>query len=287
MNYPVSIIILGHNAADLTALCLKSILKSESFPKELIFVNNGSTDSTSSVIDSIKPQFKDANIDFKLITNDDNLGCSLARNMAWKEATQPYVVFMDNDTHVCTKNWLKHFTKEMDADPKLGILGAKMIYPFKPHTIQCAGVDISKFGRIRFRGRGQNRNAHEFNQFIKVPVLISACWIKRREFLEELGGLDEHFHPVQYEDFDLCMKVNQAGYYCAYSPEVEIYHYEGKTTASFGKENYQRNIVEQSLKFRQRWSKEIKDFPEHKEIDFTWLADDALGLTAELNLEMI
>ena len=287
MHYPVSIIILGHNGADLTELCLNSILKSESLPKELIFVNNGSTDSTPDLINSLKVTFDEAGIDFKLITNEDNLGCSLARNLGWKEATQPYVVFMDNDTHVCTKNWLKHFTEKMDANPKLGVLGAKMIYPFKPHNIQCAGVDISKLGRIRFRGRGQNRHEPEFNEFIKVPVLISACWIKRREFLEDLGGLDEHFHPVQYEDFDLCMKANQAGYYCAYTPEVEIYHFEGKTTASFGKENYQRNIVEQSLKFRQRWTKEIRTFPEHKEIDFTWLADSELGLTNELNLEMI
>jgi GT2 family glycosyltransferase len=173
----------------------------------------------------------------------------------------------------------------MDADPKLGVLGPKMIYPYLPHTIQCAGCDLNPQGRIRFPGRGRDRLEPEYNEPLVVPVLISACWIMRREFLDTLGGLDEYFHPVQYEDLDFCMRVNQAGYYCKYTPAVEMYHFEGVTTASYGKKVYQRNIAEQSQKFKKRWVEEIRKRPKDDH-DYRWLDDDELGLDPDLTLDL-
>ena len=280
-----SIITLAHNGQQFSRHYFENHLKAEMLPRELFFIDNGSDDDTPALIEEYRPKFIDRGVDFISWRNDENLGCSLARNQAWEKATGKYVLFLDNDTAVCTANWLDILIAEMDADPKLGILGPKMIYPFLPHKIQCAGVSINPRGRIRFRGRGFDRNDPEYNYKLTVPALISACWIKRREFLESIGGLDELFHPVQYEDLDLCLRVNQAGYHCAYTPDVEMYHFEGKTTASFGKTNYQRNIAEQSMKFKERWKDVIKGYPED-DADYRWLADDELGLENVLDLEI-
>ncbi|OVE77230.1 hypothetical protein BVX99_03140 [bacterium F16] len=281
----VSIVILAHSGCEFTKTCLQSILDAAVHPKELIVVNNGATDDTASVLASFAGAFADTKVHYTILTNDHNMGCSKARNLGWEKATAPYVVFMDNDTVVCTKNYLETLVSEMEADPLLGVLGPKMIYPYMPHTIQCAGCAMNSKGRIRFRGRGADRYAPEYTVRISVPVLISACWIMRREFLETLGGLDEYFHPVQYEDLDFCMRVNQAGYYCAYTPDVEVYHFEGVTTASFGNKVYQKNIAAQSLKFKKRWIDEIRKIPEDP-ADYRWLGDSELGLDPELVLDL-
>ncbi|MCJ8330809.1 MAG: glycosyltransferase family 2 protein [Lentisphaeria bacterium] len=280
-----SIIILAHNGVEFTRRNFKSILQASVYPKEFIFANNGSTDSTEELVEEYVPKFAAAGINFIYWTNEENLGCSLGRNQCWEKATTNYVLFMDNDTAVCTPDWLSRLVEIMDANPKLGVLGPKLIYPFVPHQIQCAGVAVNPMGRIRFRGRGTERTNSDYAQFEKVPVLISACWIKRREFLESIGGLDEFFHPVQYEDLDFCMKVNDSGYYCAYTPDVEIYHFEGKTTGSIGKSDYQRNIVKQSAKFRKRWNHVFKHYEEDP-LDYRWLPDDELGLSDEIVLDM-
>ncbi len=278
-----SIVMLAHNGREFTEHCLNSLLQARVLPQQMIFINNGSTDDTRDLLDATAPRFVEAGIDFIHWTNPENLGCSLGRNQGWEKATQKYVLFMDNDTAVCTGDWLYRLIAQMDCDPTLGVLGPKLIYPFKPHTIQCAGVAVNPMGRIRFRGRGCDRDDPKYAAMTTVPVLISACWIMRNEFLQTIGGLDEYFHPVQYEDLDFCMRVNAAGFHCAYTPAVEIYHFEGKTTGSFGKQVYWRNIVEQSIKFKKRWMHVIKDYPPD-DADYRWLDDSELGLTDELDL---
>lgn len=280
-----SIIMLAHNGVEFTRRAFENLLRAQTLPAEFVFADNGSTDSTHEAPEEFADRFKAEGVIFTPMRNEENLGCSLARNLAWEKTTRPYTVFMDNDTAVCTSDWLHRFKDEMDADAHLGVLGPKLIYPYKPHTIQCAGCAINPKGRVRFRGRGAGRYDVQYAQHAVVPVLISACWITRRKFLDELGGLDELFHPVQYEDLDFCMKVNQTGGFCAYTPEVEIYHFEGVTTASFGQKTYQRNIAEQSMKFKKRWMDVIRTYPEDPS-DYRWLADEELGLEPGLELNV-
>ncbi len=280
-----SIVILAHNGADFTRRCLQSLRQAEALPRQLVFANNGSTDHTAAILDEELPRLRQAGIEVITWTNSENLGCSEGRNQAWAHATSTYTLFLDNDTAVCTRNWLDLLVEEMDAEPDLGILGPKLIYPFLPHPIQCAGVGLSPVGRVRFRGRGAPRFDPRYTTHARVPVLISACWIMRNRFLRELGGLDPLFHPVQYEDLDYCMRVNQAGYHCAYTPRVEMYHFEGKTTAAAGKPHYVRVIAENSAKFRRKWHADLKQLPPDPE-DFRWLPDDQLGLTDQLDLAL-
>ena len=284
-HFDCAVVMLAHNGAEFTAYCLHSMLQAETLPRQLILIDNASTDRTPAVIADHADAFARAGIELITWRNDENLGCSLARNQGWERATTRYVLFMDNDTAVCTRNWLAPLTAAMAADPRLGVLGPKLIYPYRPHPIQCAGVGMNTLGRIRFRGRGCARDDGRFARRVRVPLLISACWIMPNELYHTVGGLDELFHPVQYEDLDFCMRVNQAGLHCAYTPEVEMYHFEGKTTASFGRETYQRNIAVQSAKFRRRWIHAIRALGDgcgHSR----WLPDDELGLAPGLDLDL-
>lgn len=281
-----SIVMLAHNGAEFTQKSLASILAARSRPRQMLFADNGSTDGTPALAEHFAPRFREAGIDFVTWRNAENLGCSEGRNLAWERATSRYVMFLDNDCCVCTSDWLDRLAARLDADPRLGILGPKLIYPLLPHPIQCAGVAVNPKGRIRFRGRGARRDDPAYAQYTPVPLLISACWLMRREFYHEIGGLDPLFHPVQFEDLDYCMRVTRAGYTCAYTPDVEMYHFEGITTASFGQETYQRNIVAQSAKFRERWREVLRTFPEDP-ADYRWLSHDELGLTGPEDLSLV
>lgn len=277
-----SIVILCHNGGQYTEYCLQSLIAAVSRPRELILIDNGSTDDTPQRLARLIPQLEAAGIEIVTWRNPENLGCSEARNMGWEKARGRYVVFMDNDTAVCTSNWLAILAAAMDANERLAILGVKLIYPYKPHPIQCAGVDVNRTGRIRFRGRGARRDDPAFATFTEVPLLISACWIKRNALLQEIGGLDPLFHPVQYEDLDLCMRATQAGHLCAYTPEVEVYHFEGTTTAAVGRDTYLQTIARNSMKFRQKWQDALKAFPDDK--DYDWRPLEEMGMTDELDL---
>lgn len=68
-----------------------------------------------------------------------------------------------------------------------------------------------------------------------VPALellgINRLWpgnlLNRRDVWESLGGFDEGFHPVWFEDVDFCRRATQAGYRIEYVPEVRAEHSGG------------------------------------------------------------
>ena len=171
----VSIVMLAHNGAAFTRYSLESILGSSCLPAEMFLIDNHSEDETPALIDEFAPRFANAGIRFHTWRNNENLGCSLARNQAWQKATQKYTVLMDNDAAVCTSDWLARLRGRLDSNDKLAILGPKIIYPYLPHKIQCAGVAISRLGRIAFRGRGADRNAPQYQDYWPAWALISAC----------------------------------------------------------------------------------------------------------------
>lgn len=282
----VSIVMLAHNGVQFTRHALESILAADTLPWEMFLVDNFSDDGTPELIAEFSPRFQKAGIKFITWRNSENKGCSLARNEAWVKATSKYTVFMDNDAVVCTKNWLEQLIRVFDENPKMGILGAKMIYPYLPHKIQCAGVAISPLGRVAFRGRGADRYDPRYQELWQTWALISACWLMRTDLRDSVGLLDELFHPVQYEDLDLCVRAKLAGFEVAYCPSVEMFHFEGITTASFGKDEYAVNIARNSLKFRERYHKLFKTFTDTvPQEEYRWLKRSELGLLPELDLE--
>ena len=283
--FDVSIVMLAHNGAQFTRHSLEGILGAASLPREFFIVDNDSSDETPSLIEEFKPRFEAAGIAFTTWRNNENKGCSLARNEAWIKCTSKYTVLLDNDAVVCTNDWLAKFIDRFESVPNLAIVGAKMIYPYKPHKIQCAGVGINTLGRISFRGRGADRFDPRYQDFWPCWSLISACWMMRTDLRDSVGLLDELFHPVQYEDLDLCVRAKLKGFEIAYDPRVEMYHFEGITTASFGQEEYSVNIARNSLKFRQRYHdifKNIEDTLPPEE--YVWKRRAELGLLPELEI---
>jgi GT2 family glycosyltransferase len=282
-----SIVILAHNGKDFTRTCLESVLRSADLPRELFLVDNASTDATPELVEAFAPLFRQQGVRFVTWRNRENKGCSLARNEAWEQATATWTLFMDNDTAVCTPDWLSRLQGYMTAHPDTALTGPKLIYPYRPHPVQCAGVSFNPLGRVCFRGRGDGRGAPPWAQDQSVHALISACWIMRTDLRDTVGMLDELFHPVQYEDLDLCLRARDQGWDVRYTPSVEIYHFEGITTASFGQKEYRRNIVRNSSRFRQRWQHCFPQLPPDPQIpglEFRWLERDELGLEQELDL---
>ena len=287
MKTDTAIVMLAHNGVDFTRHALESIIGANSLPKEIFLVDNFSSDGTPQLIQDFANKFKDLGIAFTTWRNNENLGCSLARNQAWEKVQSKYTVFMDNDAAVCTSDWLERMSAHFELDAELAILGPKIIYPFVPHCIQSAGVSFNRAGRVSFLGRGTPRDNPRFASYGEREALISACWLMRTDLRDSIGMLDELYHPVQYEDLDLCMRARLAGFKVCYTPDVEIYHFEGMTTASFGQAEYASNIARNSIKFKNAYKdyfRQRKDLLEPEPDDFVWLKRQELPITPKIDL---
>ncbi len=249
----VSIVLLCHNKARYTRACIESLLATRPADFELVVVNNGSTDETPQVLEELRARLEQTGARFRLIATERNLGCSTARNAAVAAAQGREIVFLDNDTLLPDPAWLVKLSAALNAAPDIAIVGPKLCYPFEPHRIQCAGVAITPGGRVIFRGRGEAAHDPRYARIEEVQCLISACFIFRRSLYDEIGGLDEAFNPIQFEDFDFCYRARSRGGRCLYTPEPVVYHWESVTSDGTPALPNRYIIIKHGMLFKQRW----------------------------------
>lgn len=249
----VSIVILARNKAAYTRACLASLLKTEPPELELIVVDNGSTDETPAVLEEAARHAEAMGVGLRVISHKQNVGCSTGRNQGVAAASGDEVVFLDNDTEIRDAAWLLKLRKVLTDEKDAAIVGPKLCYPFEPKQIQCAGVAVSPTGRILFRGRGCPPEDPRFNRAAEVQALISACFIFRRSLYDEIGGLDEIYNPIQYEDLDFCYRARERGHRVIYTPDPVIYHWESITSDQTRSFNNRYVIIKHGMIFKRRW----------------------------------
>ncbi|EOU1488039.1 glycosyltransferase [Clostridium perfringens] len=88
----LSIIIPVYNSEEYLDDCLKSVINQTVNSKEVIIVNDGSTDSSKEII----KKYSD-NYEFIKVITKKNQGVSIARNDALKIAKGEYIAFVDSD----------------------------------------------------------------------------------------------------------------------------------------------------------------------------------------------
>ncbi len=248
-----SLIVVSYNKRPYTELCVRGQLACTPPPDQIIVIDNGSQDGSVEMLQELGRQARQQGLAFELICNSRNLGACTARNQGLALATGDFIAFMDNDVAVRHRHWLKGLADVLWSAPEIGIVGPKLLFPFPPYNIECAGAAISKTGRVQYRGRGCPADDPEWNVPVDVQCLISACWLMKRAVVEQIGMLDEAFNPAQFEDFDYCYRARQAGWRIRYEPSVEMYHYENVTTDGSPDVKFRYVTIKNWIKFKERW----------------------------------
>jgi len=120
MMKKISVIIPLYNAENYISKCLDSIVNQTYKNFEIIVINDKSKDNSWDVLNEYVAE--NLNIDFKIISNEINLGLSKTRNKGMEIATGDYILFMDNDDTLADELSLQHFIDKTDNDPDI-ILG--------------------------------------------------------------------------------------------------------------------------------------------------------------------
>ncbi len=95
-NTELSIIIPAYNAQSYIRRCVDSIMRQQGADRyEIIIVDDGSTDKTPKVLDSIANKYKNIHVIYQ-----KHAGVSVARNKGIEESNGKYVTFVDADDMV-------------------------------------------------------------------------------------------------------------------------------------------------------------------------------------------
>lgn len=125
MEIDVSIIIPAYNVGKYLDKCLQSIAAQTLKSKEVLCVDDGSTDDTWEKLQAYQKRY-----DWIKIWKQKNAGSGPARNFALEKATGRYVAFMDADDWYMDPTSLEVLVREADAHQCLAAAGLRKI--FKP-----------------------------------------------------------------------------------------------------------------------------------------------------------
>jgi N-acetylglucosaminyl-diphospho-decaprenol L-rhamnosyltransferase len=217
-------VIVTYNSAAEISTCLKAAT-SWAPEMSLIVVDNASTDST---IDEVR-RFQNVH----LIQNASNRGFAAGVNQGVKTAQNASVVLLLNpDAEILTR-----LEPLIEAAHQHGLSAGQLVEKTgEPQT----GFSIRRFPSpvtLVFEVLGLNRlwSSNPVNRryrcldldlrksaFVEQPA--GAFLMARSDVWQKLGGMDERFYPVWFEDVDFCKRAVDAGYRIAYVPEVKARH---------------------------------------------------------------
>ncbi len=169
---------------------------------------------------------------FKAVLLDANAGFAPASNAGLRHATGEFVVFMNSDVFPGTPDWLEQLTARLEADPGIGVIGPVLLY--EDGTVQHQGMNFERlpeFGDLYF-GMHPGKGLRPALTGLETPISITgACMVLRRALAEQLGGFDESYVIGDFEDSDLCLRLQALGYRCAVDTGVQLFHLERKSQA--------------------------------------------------------
>lgn len=226
----ISIIIANWNNFEDTAECLESVGRIDYPDKDVIVIDNGSSDS--SCRQSIKhfPQVT-------VLQNSLNLGLAAANNAGIRRALSNRAEFgllLNNDTEV-EPSILKNFVQAAARHPGAGIFGAKIYYDQDRNRIWSA---IPRWDpqTAQFSHEGMDRldDGKSYTDEVPLAYANGCALFFRMGVVERIGYFDERFF-VYYEEIDWCFRARKAGYEIVFVPSAVLWHKVSRS--HFGKKS--------------------------------------------------
>ncbi|WP_426662766.1 glycosyltransferase [Rhodanobacter aciditrophus] len=221
---PVSIIVPTRDQLPMLNGLIDSLLAKTSYRNyELLIVDNDSRDPAAcAYLDGIE---RLNNPQLRVLRWPHPFNYSAINNFAAAQARGEYLILLNNDTAVLHADWIEALLNHAQR-PEVGIVGAKLHYP--DGRIQHAGVVLGLRGPADHPFIGEPMDAPGYMHRLQVDqnytAVTAACLMIRKSVYEEVGGLDEQDFKVSYNDVDLCLKVNQAGYLTVWTPYARLMH---------------------------------------------------------------
>ncbi len=222
----VAIVIVTYRSSAFIGACLDSIVPIRD--AEIVVVDNASSDSTRVIV-----QEKG----IRLIANPENRGFAAAVNQGVEATSAALILLVNPDARLETG--LEPLIARFD-DPQTGAAGGLLLgEDGKPQT----GFMVRNLptpAALSFEVLGINRiwpgnpvnwhyrclQIHPMNSAL-ADQPAGAFLMFRREAWERVGGFDENFWPVWFEDVDFCARLKGAGYRIWYEPAARAIHAGG------------------------------------------------------------
>lgn len=215
MTPKVSVIVLNYNGARVLEGCLNSVMQTRYPNREVIVVDNGSTDGSGWMMEKRLSHSGD----LKFIFSPVNLGFSGGNNLGSTHASGEYLAFLNNDVTV-EPGWLGEAVRVLQSYRDVGIVSSRVI------SKQQTGPQVGNIDRFC------NGTLLRFDERSDVsPTVISSgpAFLITRKAWETIRGFDPYYF-LFLEDVDLAWRALIAGYRSVQASRSVVKHEGGENT---------------------------------------------------------
>jgi peptidoglycan/xylan/chitin deacetylase (PgdA/CDA1 family)/GT2 family glycosyltransferase len=216
----ISVVMATYNRRSILEQTLPSFLDQD-YPSsgyEVVVVVDGSNDGSAEFARSLRPSSE------LEVLEQENRGPAAARNAGIAAAGGEIVLLMDDDIRATRHLVREHAAAHREIEGAR-VQGAIFAAPESPPTL-AAWSTRDWYRRYDAALRAANRENRHWRPFLNANSSIQA------ELLAELGGFDEEV-PFPREDFELAMRVSDAGIASIYRPQALAYEVFAKSSQAF------------------------------------------------------
>ena len=217
VSYPrLTVIVPAYNEEKVIERTIQGLISTNYPNKEVIIVDDGSTDKTAEIIDRYKKQTK--------ILHKTNNGKASAINFALAYATGEIIVIVDADT-IIGPDSLIHLVRGFSLDKEVAaVAGNIKVRNRKNWLTWCQALEYVAGIQIARRG---------LDVFGAISVIPGALGAFKKEVLEEIGT---YHKDTLVEDFDVTLKILKTKLVIAGSTRATAYTEAPETLSSFIKQ---------------------------------------------------
>ena len=244
----ISIIIPTFNAVNLLQQNLTSIEALSTYPNYEIIIVTNNLDKKSEMRKFL------STLKHRVYIFESEYSFSSINNFAVTKAMGDYLLFLNDDMQIISKNWLEALLK-LALQKNVGAVGGKLLFP--NGKLQEAGGIIWKNGNSWNYGRNKDPDNPMFNFVREVDYCSGSCLFIKKDLFEKIGRFDSRYKIAYAEDSDLCMKIKNLGLKILYQPLSSLIHYEGSTSGTDVNKGIKSNQIENQKIFYKKWKKEL------------------------------
>ena len=206
----VSIIIPTYNRADIISAAVSSALQQTYANKEVIIVDDGSTDDTCQRLSAFDGRIH--------LVRQANAGPSAARNAGVKASQGSILTFLDSDDLWLDSKIAKQVKMLQSVDETVPCCLCNAL------ILRNSGKKVTSFDLAPIRARIEKGLWLNVTSILSTRcVLFTQAAAVRRSAFEKIGGFDESLRIM--EDHDMALRLSLEGPWTFLREPLVIYHY--------------------------------------------------------------
>lgn len=218
-----------------TLLAVDSLRK-QSFPLQIIVVDNGSTDGSAELLKARLPS------GVILVVGTSNLGFGGGCNLGIHESIKlnaSHVWLVNNDA-IPETFCLERMMRVVLADCRVGVVGSIIKDPNGITPDHSGSVMNGMTLGCRYTLSSEELNNEKYAWITGASMLLNVAVLK------QVGNFSSKFF-MYWEDADLCARVKRCGYKLEVASDAVIYHEAGTSSNSVPLSRYLWHLKSQNL----------------------------------------